>query len=99
VQVYEPGKFVHVAFGEQPPLFVTHSLTSAQVLGEPAQEYPASTVHAAEQPSPLKMFPSSHCSPAPVMPSPQAVVQTLGEPAHEYPASTVHDAEQPSPLV
>jgi len=54
-----------------------------QVLGEPAQVNPTSTVQSDAQPSPGVEFPSSHCSVPVTKPSPQTGLQTLGEPVQE----------------
>src|SRR4051812_47108196 len=52
----------------------------AQVLGEPAQPYPASTVQTEEQPSPFTRLLSSQASGPVFRPSPQIALHTVGEP-------------------
>src|SRR5215213_9424329 len=46
-------------------------VTGAQTDGEPVQSNPGSIWQVEEQPSPLTVFPSSHCSPASTTPLPQ----------------------------
>jgi hypothetical protein len=60
---------------------------------------PISSLHVAEQPSPLTVLPSSHISPVVITPSPQAGLQGLPGTRHCHPDSTVLQlSEQPSPL-
>ena len=63
------------------------------------QSAPGSIWQVLEQPSPLALLPSSHCSPLRILPSPHLAMQALPTTRHWYPVSTVlQSAEQPSPL-
>src|SRR5512145_1068758 len=74
-----------------------HEIVDAHSLGSPWHSKYGSSLHAAEQPSPLRRAPSSHSSLPTSSPSPQMALQPLVE--HCQPSSTSHAAEQPSPSV
>jgi len=64
-----------------------------------AHSHPASTPHAALQPSPSMLFPSSHCSSAATIPSPhvEPTVDGSSTPAMMKPHSREQIEEHPSP--
>ena len=63
-------------------------MTFAQFEGAPQQVHPVSGAQAAEQPSLAAVFPSSHCSVPPIVPSPHTVAHAVPPPlGHEYPAA------------
>src|SRR5690606_12611988 len=64
---------------------------AVQRVGVPVQVQPGSRTQVLEQPSPLAMLPSSHCSrPGMMIPSPHTGVQTEGSPEQAQPFSRWH---------
>ena len=74
----------------------THGLPAAE------QVQHGSILQELEHPSPLRVFPSSHSSPASTLPLPHMTTEVHGwlppQPQNDQHASTLHELEQPSPL-
>ena len=62
------------------PVALVVGVESVQSLGEPSHLEPASTLQAPEQPSPGRVFPSSHASAPETKPSPQRAISRQATP-------------------
>ena len=72
-----------------------------QTEGWPVQVYPDSKAQVGEQPSPVMLLPSSHCSAPKIRESPQMAVQfppVVLEEGQTKPVYIKQEEEQPSPL-